>query len=292
MTDTPPGDGIPPIISPAGREQVCPPLPGQAVSKSPVARWRWWIHLVILGAYPVVIGGMAFFGSNRVEPALTSSVRGLLIVSGFELLIFAAIFAVAWASSRANAAQLLLSGRLRPRDIPLSLLYSVGLRVGVALAGAIVAAGFIVTGALTVDQLEDFVAANRPEVESLVDVTALGNNPLYMFLNATLVSFVVAGFREELWRAGVLAGFRAIWPKRFDSRKGQLLAVSFAAVLFGIGHISQGAMAVFLTAVLGFLLGAIMVFHRSIWPAVLAHGAFNATSFLLLPWAMKYLPAL
>ena len=30
-------------------------------------------------------------------------------------------------------------------------------------------------------------------------------------------------------------------------------------------------------------LGVIMILHRSIWPAVLAHGFFNATTFALLP---------
>ena len=39
----------------------------------------------------------------------------------------------------------------------------------------------------------------------------------------------------------------------------------------------------------GFWLGLIMVRHRSIWPAVLAHGAFDATSMALIPWAMEQL---
>jgi membrane protease YdiL (CAAX protease family) len=42
-------------------------------------------------------------------------------------------------------------------------------------------------------------------------------------------------------------------------------------------------------AVVGFLLGAIMSLHRSIWPSVVAHGLFDATSFALLPWAMQNL---
>lgn len=42
-----------------------------------------------------------------------------------------------------------------------------------------------------------------------------------------------------------------------------------------------------MTAVLGFLLGMIMVLHQSIWPAVIAHGFFDATSMALLPWAME-----
>jgi hypothetical protein len=32
-----------------------------------------------------------------------------------------------------------------------------------------------------------------------------------------------------------------------------------------------------------------MVLHRSIWPAVIAHGMFDATSMALLPWAMDHL---
>jgi membrane protease YdiL (CAAX protease family) len=44
-----------------------------------------------------------------------------------------------------------------------------------------------------------------------------------------------------------------------------------------------------MTGLLGFGLGAIMVFHRSIWPAVIAHGMFNATSLALIPWVLEKL---
>jgi len=33
-----------------------------------------------------------------------------------------------------------------------------------------------------------------------------------------------------------------------------------------------------------------MVLHRSIWPAVIAHGAFDATTFALLPFIVDLLP--
>ncbi len=49
----------------------------------------------------------------------------------------------------------------------------------------------------------------------------------------------------------------------------------------------QGWLAVGLTGLLGLGLGLIMVLHRSIWPALIAHGYFNATSFALIPWAMR-----
>jgi membrane protease YdiL (CAAX protease family) len=41
--------------------------------------------------------------------------------------------------------------------------------------------------------------------------------------------------------------------------------------------------------VLGFCLGLIMIFHRSIWPAVMAHGFFDATTFAILPWVKDLL---
>jgi len=51
----------------------------------------------------------------------------------------------------------------------------------------------------------------------------------------------------------------------------------------------QGPVAVGLTTLLGFGLGVIMVLHRSIWPAVIAHGMFDATSLALLPGCSNFL---
>ena len=60
-------------------------------------------------------------------------------------------------------------------------------------------------------------------------------------------------------------------------------AVLLAAVIFGAAHVIQGPIAMVLTGLLGIGLGAIMVWHRSIWPAVMAHGFFDATSIALIP---------
>ncbi len=30
-----------------------------------------------------------------------------------------------------------------------------------------------------------------------------------------------------------------------------------------------------------------MIYHQSIWPAVIAHGMFDATSLAALPWALE-----
>jgi membrane protease YdiL (CAAX protease family) len=95
--------------------------------------------------------------------------------------------------------------------------------------------------------------------------------------------------REELWRSAFLAGMRALWPERFGSRVGQIAAAAVAAVIFGIGHLAQGVIGAGAATLLGFGLGVIMVLHRSIWPAVIAHGAFDATTMALLPWAEQWL---
>ncbi len=147
----------------------------------------------------------------------------------------------------------------------------------------------LVVGVFTLESLQEYVTTNRPKVETIVDVPAMRQNPLYYWLTLTVVSFGFAGFREELWRVAVLAGLQKLWPGIFASRLGQFGAVAVAAIIFGFGHLGQGVLAVGMTAILGFGLGAIMVLHRSIWPAVIAHGMFDATSLALIPWVLEML---
>jgi membrane protease YdiL (CAAX protease family) len=122
----------------------------------------------------------------------------------------------------------------------------------------------------------------RPHVERLIDPDALRHDPAYLALLLTWVSFLVAGFREELWRAGMFAGFSVLFPRRSESRSGAASIIVCVSVLFGLGHLVQGISAVVLTALLGVGLSMIMRKHRSIWEAVFAHGFFNAASFALL----------
>jgi len=248
----------------------------------PYKRLRWWFHLLVIGAYPVVVGVVGWQRGRFQGPALRHEPYGLMAVCGLELLIFGIVFGLAWLASRASRQSLLLPWRGGFWVIPLSLCYSIALRLAVALAAAAVAMMLLVSRLVSMQSLQHFVLANRPDVQALVDVSALRQNALYFWLTVTLVSFVVAGLREELWRSGFLAGMRALWPRRFGSRQGQLGAVALGAVVFGLGHLAQGPVAVFPTALLGFGLGAIMVLHRSIWPAVLAHGLFDATTFVVL----------
>jgi membrane protease YdiL (CAAX protease family) len=77
---------------------------------------------------------------------------------------------------------------------------------------------------------------------------------------------------------------RALWPGAFSSRSGQVVAIILIAVAFGLGHARMGVLGASMAGVLGFFLGLIMIMHRSIWPAVIAHGSFDALTFAILAW--------
>ena len=241
-------------------------------------RGRWWVHVVVLGSYPLVLG---LLGATRTlapqETMLPREVDSLLLLMGATMLQFGLFLGVAWAFSRATASQMLLPWRGGVGPIWRGFLYSIVLRF------AILVIGLLIILAIIVIQGADVLPNLRPSTEKLVDPQALADDPLYMVINLTVVSFVMAGFREELWRAGVMAGLWALFPKLERTVWGQAVTVSILAVIFGLGHLPQGWLGVAQTTFLGLCLGAIMVFHRSIWDAVLAHGFFNATTFLMLP---------
>jgi membrane protease YdiL (CAAX protease family) len=241
--------------------------------------------LVVIGAYPM-LGLFLRAASGRMPqgPALSGNVRGLLLVSGLELIFFSIFFAAACLISRASREQLMLRWRPGWWVVPLGIGYSIALRIGLIVIAAAVVMVLAATQTVTPEKVQEYVNANRPDVEALVSVPAMRSNPVYFWLTITLVSFVVAGIREEMWRAGTLAAMRAIWPRRFGSPLGQGLAISVIAVVFGAMHLRMGVLAAVGAGVLGLLLGLIIIVHKSIWPAVIAHGLFDATTMALLPW--------
>ena len=60
------------------------------------------------------------------------------------------------------------------------------------------------------------------------------------------------------------------------------------SLMFGFGHTYQGVIGVGATTLLGLGLGAIMLWHKSIWHAVIAHGFFDASTFVTLYLLTKY----
>ncbi|PYK56902.1 MAG: hypothetical protein DME47_00830 [Verrucomicrobia bacterium] len=63
-------------------------------------------------------------------------------------------------------------------------------------------------------------------------------------------------------------------------------------VAFGGAHLPTGALAAVAAGLIGIFLGIILIIHRSIWPAVIARGLFDATTFALLPLIANKFPQL
>lgn len=264
---------IPPVL-----DQVDRPRP----------KWRWAVHLSILLAYVLAIGLMSLGtsdASKASEPAMPKDLRGLFIMAVENMVFFLFLFGLACAFSRPKPGELLLRWRGGLKPILLGFVYSVALRLAIIIMTVIIVAPVVaIRGEEKVNEL-------RPKVEHLVNMEAL-KDPAYFLFTTTAISFGLAGFREELWRAGVLAGFVALSPVFFGTRKGMFIAILLAAAVFGLGHLPQGVSAVFLTAALGLGLGLIMVRHQSIWEAVIAHGFFDATTFAMLFVVVKFTPNL
>ena len=276
-------DDVPPIIVPI------------AAGIQPIASARrigWWVHLLLIAALPLAVFLLGLRHTPLRGPALTHSVFGLLYVCAIQLAIFAVLFLLAVLASRASNDDLLLAWRPGWRVLPLGLGYSIALRIALAAIGILAVIFLMLMRVVSEAGITKFSRAKAPDVEALVDVSALQHNPTYLVLTLTLVSFVVAGLREELWRTGFLAAFRRLWPQHFAGLKGEMKAIVIAAVLFGAAHSIQGPIAVLMTFLLGIGLGAIMVYHRSIWPGVFAHGFFDATSLALIPFVIEHLRGL
>ncbi len=256
--------------------------------KPAIKRGRWWIHLFFITGYIVVVGLLGLGRKGTHTAVLSQTVGGLLSVCALELVVFGFIFGLAWFASRATRGDLLLRWRGKFQPVLLGAGYSIVLRLAVAVVFIAIAVGLIVTRVMSLDSLKEFVSSHRPGVETIIDVAAMRNNPAYFWLTLTVVSFLVAGLREELWRSAFLAGLKALWPQHFGSRGGQIVAVIICAVVFGFAHLSMGSVAACMAGFLGVGLGLIMVFHGSLWPAVIAHGFFDATSMAMLPWVLAH----
>jgi membrane protease YdiL (CAAX protease family) len=269
-------EGIPPVIETNG-----------PVEPRNVPRWRWWVHLIILASFPLIIGAMSILSSDKkAGPALPETVSGLLKISVFELGFFAVLFLIAWLFSRADGERLLLKWRGSWQPLAWGFLGSIVLRVAVMIVAMIAMGAWAAIHGMDEKELQKI----KPQSEHIINASALTHDPLYLILTLTLISFVVAGLREELWRSGMLAGFNALFPKSSGNIKKQLGFVCVVAVLFGLGHAIQGVGGVVVTALLGVGLGLLMVWRKSIWEAVIAHGFFDASTFAVLYVIAKYFP--
>ncbi len=279
---------VPPVMA-TGVGDALPPQTG--------APWRWWVWCAILTPYPIVLGTLPILLKHLggisldTQSVLPSTTRELGWVAAENLGLFFVLLLLAWIAARPSPGDLFLSGGVRIPGrtlssywlLPLGILYSIGVRIPVSLClGMAIGVAYLLNHG---DPAA--LQAYRPKIEEVIDPSALAD-PLYFFLTLTLLSFVVAGFREELWRTAVLVGLLRILPSGWQGRKGWLLVLTVSSLVFGLGHLPQGPAGVLATTILGFLLGGITLYHRSLWLAVLAHGFFDAASFAILRLVQQY----
>ncbi len=109
-----------------------------------------------------------------------------------------------------------------------------------------------------------------------VDISAFdavrGNFVMFLLLMA--MGWVIGGFLEEFTFRGFIIG-RVRWLLGSDT-VATWAAVLAAAIPFGVAHFYQGITGMIATGMIGFLLGAVYVFHRfNLWYAIFTHGFIN-----------------
>lgn len=91
-------------------------------------------------------------------------------------------------------------------------------------------------------------------------------------LDITLITWVLIAFGEEVvFRGFILQRLINLLGRSTLARH---LAIGLQAMIFGLGHLSQGISGILLTASIGYLFGWFFLTgaKRSLWPLVLVHG--------------------
>lgn len=97
------------------------------------------------------------------------------------------------------------------------------------------------------------------------------------------VVWLQAAVLEEGYRAFSLSRLWRVWPEP----TGRVLVICGASLLFGIGHVYQGAVGMGGTALIGAVLGAHYLRHGRVLPLIIAHGLYDSLVLLTLVWCVK-----
>jgi membrane protease YdiL (CAAX protease family) len=199
-----------------------------------------------------------------------------------EMAVFGIFFGLAFFLSHVSVEELLLRWRGIIRPLWQGAAYAVALPFVIWF---LITSMFLILtslGLVARYQMIDIGAASHRGVERLVSSSDLQHDRLFFWLSSTLVSFVFAGLREELWRSAFFAGIKALWLQSFESPLGKVWGAALAAIVFGFAHTLMGPLAVLNAGLGGFGLGLIIMLHRSIWPAVIAHGLHDAVNVAMM----------
>jgi membrane protease YdiL (CAAX protease family) len=140
------------------------------------------------------------------------------------------------------------------------------------LLGTTLLYGFVIQVTFTVVIEPGLSRLTGDPVDISVFDDVRGDFVSYLILLA--IGWVVGGFLEEFTFRGFIVG-RVRWSLG-SGDTATWLAVLAAAVPFGVAHLYQGATGMIATGLIGFVLGAVYVYHRfNLWYAIFTHGFIN-----------------
>ncbi len=140
------------------------------------------------------------------------------------------------------------------------------------LIGTTLLYGFVIQVTFTVVIEPGLSRLTGDPVDISVFDDVRGDFVSYLILLA--IGWVVGGFLEEFTFRGFIVG-RVRWILG-SSVAATWVGVLAAAVPFGIAHLYQGVTGMIATGMIGFVLGAVYVYHRfNLWYAIFTHGFIN-----------------
>ena len=212
--------------------------------------------------YGIAYGGMFLVGDMRagiVTVALSALVLGML------MLLATAFFVrndVSWRDSLGLGRQP-VGSMLR-----WSLLGFVGTYVvNVVLIGAYLTAH---------GNIEAVAAQKMTSLGKFAELPAEAILPLAAF---------AAVWEETVFRGFLLGRLRASMPAQDAPRallRRDVLAIVLTGLFFGLGHGYQGVLGILQTTAVGVALGGLVVWRKSIWPAIGAHLAIDAFGLIMI----------
>lgn len=216
-------------------------------------RARALAEVLLCSGYPTQIAvatALRLAGWSPIEPGGRLSARFLFTVSMVDaVLLVALIVTLLWLGG--ESPRRVLFGRRRALPEAAGGLLAVPLTFGLVIGVSALIRAF----------LPHLRTVPVNPLEALVHTPA----GLIMFVG---VAVVAGGIREETQRAFVL--------HRFSQRLGgPVVGLLVTSVLFGLGHLLQGADAAVITGLLGALWGLYYLWRRSVIGPVVNHALFN-----------------
>jgi CAAX protease family protein len=213
-------------------------------------RWRYLIDIIVLVAvsFALPIGFGAVYKPKTMESEF-------VFAATLQLLGVA----IAWMLIRLRGERLADIGLKQPENWWRTIM------IGLVAAALVFAAMYI-----------SEKAGFRRDLSRFKD--AKGNLELTVY--GVFYALIGAGFYEEfMFRGFLMQGLAMFFG---GSRVSWIVACVVQGALFGTEHAYQNPLGIAITGTLGVLLGLLVLTSgRNLWPAIIAHGLFDASRFVL-----------